>query len=92
MVKHPEVQSRAHEELDRIVGRDRLPELEDRKSLPYVDAIHKEVLRWLPAIPSGVPHGVIQDDEFNGMHIPKGAALFPNAWLLISFLHTDFWH
>lgn len=45
MVMHPEVQRTAHEELDRIVGQDRLPEFADRDSLPYISAIVKEVLR-----------------------------------------------
>lgn len=40
---YPEVQKKAHEELDRVVGRDRLPSIEDEKNLPYCHAIVKEV-------------------------------------------------
>lgn len=38
---YPEIQARAHEELDRVVGRDRLPTPEDEKNLPYIRSIIK---------------------------------------------------
>lgn len=47
MVMFPEAQRKAQAELDRVVGQDRLPELEDRDSLPYVSALAKEVLRYV---------------------------------------------
>lgn len=40
---NPAIQIRAQEELDRVVGRDRLPTAEDEKNLPYIRAIIKEV-------------------------------------------------
>lgn len=46
MVMYPEVQARAHEEIDRIIGPHRLPNFDDRPLLPYVNAIIKECLRW----------------------------------------------
>ena len=46
---YPDIQRRAQEELDRIVGRSRLPGMEDKKDLPYCHAIIKEVrTRILP--------------------------------------------
>lgn len=42
---HSEVQATAQKELDRVVGRGRLPELKDQESLPYITAIMKEVFR-----------------------------------------------
>jgi cytochrome P450 len=54
MVIHPEAQARSQEELDAVVGRDRLPEFGDRTSLPYIDAIVKEVIRWNPVAPLGL--------------------------------------
>jgi hypothetical protein len=44
LVSHLDVQRKAHAELDRIVGRDRSPAMEDLASLPYIQAIVKEVL------------------------------------------------
>lgn len=43
MVLFPDVQKKAHEELDRVVGRDRLPEFADESSMPYLSAVCKEV-------------------------------------------------
>ena len=53
LVLNPDVQKMAQAEIDAVVGRDRLPDFQDREHLPYVDAVYKEVLRWLPAVPQG---------------------------------------
>ena len=45
MVLHPHVLQKAHEEIDRVVGTSRLPDFDDRESLPYIEAIFQEVLR-----------------------------------------------
>lgn len=45
MTKYPDVLRRAQKEIDEVVGQDRLPEFDDRPSLPYVTAIVKEVAR-----------------------------------------------
>ena len=46
MALFPKVQRKAQEEIDRAVGNDRFPSVEDRKRLPYIDAIVTESLRW----------------------------------------------
>lgn len=48
---HPELQRRAQDEIDIVTGRSRLPTLEDRPKLSFVDAMCREVLRWRPAAP-----------------------------------------
>lgn len=45
MLMFPECQKAAREEIDRVVGRDRLPEFSDRESMPYITAMAHEVLR-----------------------------------------------
>jgi len=80
MVLHPEVQARAFAELDKVVGRDRLPEFTDRSCLPYIEAIIMEVLRWHPAVPQGVPHATEQDVIYGDYFIPKGAMILGNTW------------
>lgn len=45
MSLYPEVQRRAQEEIDRVVGKERLPNFQDRSSLPYVNALIDECLR-----------------------------------------------
>ena len=54
LLMHPEMQRVAHEEIDRVVGRDRLPTIEDQESLPYTIAFIKETRRY-------VDHGQSQD-------------------------------
>jgi hypothetical protein len=51
MLVYPDVQAKAQAEVDRVVGRERLPELEDAENLPYVQAVASECLRWLPVLP-----------------------------------------
>lgn len=53
MQLYPEVQRKAQEEIDRVVGNDRLPTIADRPNLPYIEALIKEVLRWNPVAPLG---------------------------------------
>lgn len=53
MLLYPDIQRKAQDELDSVVGRERLPTFEDRLGLPFVDAICKEVLRWRPVSPLG---------------------------------------
>ena len=53
MLTHPEVQRKAQEELRQVVGTDRLPTLNDRNRLPYIEAVLKELLRWMPVTPLG---------------------------------------
>ena len=54
MALYPEVQKKAQEELDNVIGNDRLPEFSDRDSLPYINAVVKELLRWNPVLPLGI--------------------------------------
>lgn len=49
----PEIQTIAQKELDAVTKRERLPTLEDRPRLPFINAICKEVQRWRPVVPMG---------------------------------------
>lgn len=85
MALNPLVQKKAQEELDRVIGTDRLPSFSDREDLPYINALLKEVLRWHPVAPMGLPHVVTEDDIYEGHFIPKGAMLMPNIY---GFMHN----
>ncbi|KNZ75509.1 O-methylsterigmatocystin oxidoreductase [Termitomyces sp. J132] len=75
MVLYPECQRKAQEEVDRFVGPGRLPDFSDRDSLPYVECILQETLRWS----NGVPHRSLEDDVYRGMLIPKGSIIIVNT-------------
>ncbi|KAF2024274.1 cytochrome P450 [Setomelanomma holmii] len=79
MTLFPDVQKKAQEELDRVVG-DRLPMSGDRDSLPYIWAVVQETHRWHPVAPMAIPHASTKEDMINGYRIPKGALLLPNTW------------
>ena len=53
MLLYPEVQAKAQAEIDSVIGSGRLPDFDDRATLPYVDAILHELLRWNPVVPLG---------------------------------------
>ncbi|KAJ7886134.1 cytochrome P450 [Mycena olivaceomarginata] len=79
MALHPEVQTKAQKELDLLLNGTRLPTVEDRASLSYVNACIKETLRWHVALPLGMARRADKDDIYNGYLIPKGSIILPNA-------------
>ncbi|KAJ8583641.1 cytochrome P450 [Rhizopogon salebrosus TDB-379] len=83
MTIHPEIQARAQTELDSVVGTDRLPTFDDRDSLPYINAICKEVFRWNVIAPLAIPHVASQDNVHNGYLIPKGSVILANVWQIL---------
>ncbi|KAF8900709.1 cytochrome P450 [Gymnopilus junonius] len=82
MASFPEIQKRAQEMLDAVIGPDRLPDFDDRPSLPYLEAITREIFRWRPVLPLSVPHSATEDIMFKGFLIPKGATIFANIWAM----------
>ena len=80
MTLYPEYQSKAQDEIDQVVGDERLPDFRDREELVYVEAILQEVQRWQTIGPTGVPHYNHVEDEYRGFRIPKNSIILPNAW------------
>ncbi|EED82914.1 predicted protein [Postia placenta Mad-698-R] len=83
MLRFPDVQRKAQVEIDAVVGSERLPEISDRPSLPYIRSVVTEVYRWLPAIPLCIPHALTEDDVYNGVFLPKGSVVMPNVWHML---------
>lgn len=70
--KYPSIVHRAQSELDRIVGRDRLPDFSDEKDLVYCNAVIREIMRWRTVIAGGLAHASIKDDFYDGKLPPHG--------------------
>ncbi|KAJ3524602.1 hypothetical protein NM688_g8533 [Phlebia brevispora] len=83
MVLYPEVQKKAREELDRVIGQDRLPTFEDDTQLPYITAIYREAMRWRPVTPLAPPHRLMRDDEYLGYTLPKDSMVVGNIWAIL---------
>ncbi|XP_073712798.1 cytochrome P450 2K1-like [Misgurnus anguillicaudatus] len=85
MAKYPHIQDRVHEEIDRVLdGRE--PVTEDRKNLPYTDAVIHEIQRLANLVPLNLPHKTSCDVNFNGYLIKKGTCVLP---LLYSVLRDE---
>ncbi|GAW05143.1 cytochrome p450 [Lentinula edodes] len=90
MSLHPEIQHKAHNEIDVVLlnSGKALPDFDDELSLPYISAIVKEVLRWNPVVPLAFAHRLTTDDVYNGYHLPAGSVVLPNAWAMLYDVKT----
>ncbi|KIJ60639.1 hypothetical protein HYDPIDRAFT_116936 [Hydnomerulius pinastri MD-312] len=88
---HPEIQARAYAEIEAALGSstsdqftvlERLPSIADRPALPYVNALVKEVYRYNPVVPMGLPRRSEKDGWLGGKFIPKDTLIIPNVWAL----------
>lgn len=78
MVRNPDVYRKLQAEMDKVTRTERLPTLEDKPHLPYLECVLKEVYRWNPPVPLGLPHRLMEDDVYRGYHLPKGATIIAN--------------
>lgn len=79
---YPEIQRRAQEELDAVVGKNRLPTIEDEPNLPYCHAIVKEMERMYNPFWLGTPHTATADFTYQGKFIPKDTVMVLNTWTM----------
>ena len=86
MIRYPHVQSQVQNELDSVIGKGRLPALDDRACLPFTEAVIQEVLRYCCIAPLGLPHFVSSDvTTVDGKYkIPKGTTIFANLCYIVN--------
>lgn len=82
LAAHPEVQTRARLELDRVVGSGRLPSFSDESNLPYIRAIVKEILRIRPVTSIGSPHYTTKNLVYNDYFIPANTVITIHQYAL----------
>nr|XP_054774048.1 cytochrome P450 2F2-like [Lytechinus pictus] len=82
MAQYPDAQAKVQAELDEVVGRDRLPSLSDRKSLPITESTSVECYRFCRLLNVQIPHRTCCDKKLGGYDIPKGTNVGTNSgWL-----------
>ncbi|XP_038045220.1 cytochrome P450 2J5-like [Patiria miniata] len=82
MVLNPDIQQRVQQEIDAVVGRNRLPRMSHRSELPYTEAVILEMQRIGNIVPLGVPHRASEDTSLMGYTIPKDTFVIANHWAL----------
>ncbi|ELT95060.1 hypothetical protein CAPTEDRAFT_123759 [Capitella teleta] len=87
--QHPKVQEKLQEEVDRVVGVQRIVSLSDKGKMPYTQATILELLRFTSVAPLGVPHMPYEDTVIQGKTVPAGSTVLMNLY----HLHhdEDFW-
>ena len=75
LIRDQEIQRKFQEELDRVVGSDRLVTLDDKNELNYVNAVVAETQRFCNLLPFNVPHKTTKDVTIHGYNIPKGTTI-----------------
>ncbi|XP_038061586.1 cytochrome P450 2U1-like [Patiria miniata] len=85
MIGKLDVQAQVQAELDRVVGRERLPTLSDEPLLPYTRATLLEIQRLGSVTPLGVAHFSASDVPYRSWTIPAQSTVIPNTWAI----HND---
>ena len=89
MAAYPEVQQKVFDDIEAIIGRNRLPKLEDRKKLPYVEATIAEAMRFAHPVPLAIPHSTTRDTKLNGYDIPQDTVVFISLYSI--YMDEDRW-
>lgn len=89
VVRDEEIQRKLHEEIDRVIGKNRSPLLKDRARMVYTEAVLQETLRISSVAPMGIPHMAKEDARLGDYVIPKGTFIL----LALYDLHNgDHWN
>ena len=89
MLHHPDVMRKVQQELDTVIGPERLPTANDRPLLPYTEAVILEVERIATIVPGGLVHRAMEEVELCGYRIPKDAIVMPLLYSLQ--MDADYW-
>ncbi|XP_072909878.1 cytochrome P450 2D3-like isoform X2 [Hemitrygon akajei] len=81
--------AQVHEEIDRVIGKDRRPSLEDQEEMPFTNAVIHETQRLGNIGPISLPHETYRDTTVMGYTIPKGTMIIPN--ISSALFDEDIW-
>ncbi|KAG9464409.1 hypothetical protein GDO78_019982 [Eleutherodactylus coqui] len=77
LMKYPDVLAKINKEIDKVIGRERCPKIQDRNQMPFTDAVIHEIQRFIDILPIGVPRKTAKDITYRGYSIPMNTNVFP---------------
>ncbi|XP_072037042.1 cytochrome P450 2J4-like [Amphiura filiformis] len=80
MMAYPDIQKKIQEEMDAVVGCNRLPQVSDQEQLPYTRAAILEIQRHVTLVPLSAFHTATDETSLHGYRIPKGATIVSNIY------------
>ncbi|XP_069687544.1 probable cytochrome P450 304a1 [Periplaneta americana] len=80
LMTHPHVQHKIQREIDEVVGRDRLPHLNDRPKMPYMEASLRELMRIVSVFSLGIAHRAVEDTHLGGYFVPKNSMVLTGLY------------
>ncbi|CAD5227517.1 unnamed protein product [Bursaphelenchus xylophilus] len=83
VLRHPEVQQRIHEELDQIIGSDKMITIAEKPLLSYVNAVVMEALRCANLLGQNLTRVAEEDIEIEGYLIKKGTVVLPQVSVIM---------
>jgi len=82
LVRNPSVMTKLQNELDTVIGKDRIVTETDLPNLPYLEAVTKEVFRMHPTTPLSIPHESMEATEVLGFKFPTKTRMFVNIYAI----------
>ncbi|KAL6281573.1 hypothetical protein ACE6H2_018454 [Prunus campanulata] len=82
LLRHPRVMKHLQQELQSVIGTDRMVEESDLPKLGYLNMVLKESFRLHPVAPLLIPHASMEDITVEGHDIPKKSTIFINVWAI----------
>uniref|UniRef100_A0A8D0E329 Uncharacterized protein n=1 Tax=Salvator merianae TaxID=96440 RepID=A0A8D0E329_SALMN len=75
MAAHPDIQDKVYKEIEDVFGSAHTICYQDRKKLPYTNAVIHEIQRSNYILLFGIPRQTVKDVHMRGFHIPKGSVV-----------------
>ncbi|KAL9240061.1 hypothetical protein vseg_014322 [Gypsophila vaccaria] len=82
LLRHPQALQRAQQEVDQVIGQERIMNEDDLVNLPYLQALIKETLRMHPPTPLMLPHCANSNIKIGGYDVPKDTIVHVNVWAI----------